>query len=84
MDILQKEPILQKYYEEFKVRVQINNTLYKRLNYAQDWEWRFGKTPEFEYNLERRFDWGIMVFISHLSLFPTELTCNFCYIGCLH
>jgi lipoate-protein ligase A len=25
-----------------------------------DWEWRFGASPEFEHNLETRFDWGIM------------------------
>lgn len=24
----------------------------------QDWDWRFGRTPEFSLELERRFDWG--------------------------
>jgi lipoate-protein ligase A len=24
------------------------------------WDWRFGHTPEFEYNLETRFSWGIV------------------------
>jgi lipoate-protein ligase A len=26
----------------------------------EDWEWRFGASPNFEHNLETRFDWGIM------------------------
>lgn len=26
----------------------------------KDWNFRFGKTPEFTHNLETRFDWGIM------------------------
>ena len=25
-----------------------------------DWEWRFGKTPEFSHHLEIRFDWGLI------------------------
>ncbi|CAM4194067.1 lipoate--protein ligase [Psychrobacter arenosus] len=25
-----------------------------------DWEWRFGKTPEFSHHLETRFDWGLI------------------------
>jgi len=25
-----------------------------------DWNWRFGKTPEFSHHIETRFDWGIM------------------------
>ena len=25
-----------------------------------DWDWRFGKTPEFSHHIETRFDWGIM------------------------
>ncbi len=25
-----------------------------------DWDWRFGKTPEFTHQLETRFDWGIV------------------------
>jgi lipoate---protein ligase len=24
----------------------------------QDWDWRFGETPDFEHHLETRFDWG--------------------------
>lgn len=26
----------------------------------EDWNWRFGKTPKFEYSLETRFPWGII------------------------
>jgi len=33
------------------------NQYYKQL---KDWNWRFGKTPEFEYHVETRFDWGTM------------------------
>ena len=25
-----------------------------------DWDWRFGKTPEFSHHIETRFDWGII------------------------
>ena len=25
-----------------------------------DWDWRFGKTPEFTHHIETRFDWGII------------------------
>ncbi|MFT0772778.1 MULTISPECIES: lipoate--protein ligase [Psychrobacter] len=25
-----------------------------------DWDWRFGKTPEFTHHIETRFDWGMM------------------------
>lgn len=25
-----------------------------------DWDWRFGKTPEFSHQLETRFDWGLI------------------------
>ena len=25
-----------------------------------DWNWRFGKTPEFSHHIETRFDWGII------------------------
>lgn len=31
------------------------NSYYEQL---KDWEWRFGKTPDFSHHLETRFDWG--------------------------
>ncbi len=31
--------------------------VYNRLS---DWNWRFGKTPEFSHHMETRFDWGIL------------------------
>jgi lipoate---protein ligase len=34
-----------------------NNPYYKEL---KDWDWRFGETPRFTYELETRFDWGMM------------------------
>jgi len=32
-----------------------------------NWDWRFGKTPNFEYNLETRFQWGIIDLHIHVS-----------------
>lgn len=26
------------------------------------YEWRFGQTPQFEHNLEKKFDWGLIDF----------------------
>jgi len=26
----------------------------------QDWNWRFGETPQFDHNLEHKFEWGLM------------------------
>jgi len=33
------------------------NKVYKELS---DWNWRFGETPDFEHNIEQRFEWGTM------------------------
>ena len=33
------------------------NTYYQQM---ADWDWRFGKTPEFSHHIETRFDWGII------------------------
>ena len=33
------------------------NKYYQQMS---DWEWRFGKTPEFSHQLETRFDWGMI------------------------
>jgi lipoate-protein ligase A len=33
------------------------NTYYQQM---ADWDWRFGKTPEFTHHIETRFDWGMM------------------------
>ena len=33
------------------------NKFYEKM---ADWDWRFGKTPEFTHQLETRFDWGIV------------------------
>lgn len=38
----------------------MNDTFHNDLSELEGWDWRFGKTPNFEYNLERRFPWGIM------------------------
>ena len=33
------------------------NSYYEKM---KDWEWRFGNTPDFNHQMERRFDWGQM------------------------
>jgi len=33
------------------------NTYYQQM---ADWDWRFGKTPEFSHHIETRFEWGMM------------------------
>lgn len=38
-----------------------NKQFLERYEAYKDWNWRFGKTPDFAHNLEKRFDWGIMV-----------------------
>ena len=35
-------------------------TLNKYYEQMADWDWRFGKTPEFTHHIETRFDWGII------------------------
>eukprot|EP01116_Phalansterium_solitarium_P016284 TRINITY_DN3763_c0_g1_i5.p1 TRINITY_DN3763_c0_g1~~TRINITY_DN3763_c0_g1_i5.p1 ORF type:complete len:368 (-),score=31.46 TRINITY_DN3763_c0_g1_i5:1281-2384(-) len=40
--------------------LQKKDRLAKTYETLKDWKWRFGETPEFEHNLEHRFDWGIM------------------------
>lgn len=35
-------------------------TLNKYYQQMADWDWRFGKTPEFTHHIETRFDWGII------------------------
>lgn len=35
-------------------------TLNKYYEQMADWNWRFGKTPEFSHHIETRFDWGII------------------------
>ena len=35
-------------------------TLNQYYEQMADWDWRFGKTPEFTHHIETRFDWGII------------------------
>ena len=35
-------------------------TLNKYYQQMADWDWRFGKTPQFSHHMETRFDWGIV------------------------
>lgn len=32
----------------------------KILSQLTDWEWRFGRTPQFSHTLEKKFDWGLV------------------------
>jgi len=43
------------------------NTVNSFTQQLGDWDWRFGKTPKFEYNLETRFQWGIIDIYVHVS-----------------
>lgn len=36
------------------------NSLKQYYQEMADWDWRFGKTPEFSHHMETRFDWGII------------------------
>ena len=35
-------------------------SLHKYYQQMADWDWRFGKTPQFTHHIETRFDWGII------------------------
>ena len=35
-------------------------TLNRYYQQMSDWDWRFGKTPQFSHHVETRFDWGII------------------------
>ena len=35
-------------------------SLNKYYQQMADWDWRFGKTPEFSHRIETRFDWGLI------------------------
>lgn len=43
-----------------KAKLETIDSLKRYFNEYQDWNWRYGQTPDFEHNLETRFDWGIM------------------------
>lgn len=36
------------------------DSLHRYYQEFADWDWRFGKTPQFSHHLETRFDWGII------------------------
>jgi len=55
------------YYEETAPVEQLDEaslakqpTLNAYYQQMADWDWRFGKTPEFTHHIETRFDWGMM------------------------
>jgi lipoate-protein ligase A len=48
----------------------------------QDWQWRFGETPEFTHHVETRFDWGQME-LNFDAQDGVIRTCKI-YSDCLH
>eukprot|EP01114_Cavostelium_apophysatum_P015425 TRINITY_DN4195_c0_g1_i1.p1 TRINITY_DN4195_c0_g1~~TRINITY_DN4195_c0_g1_i1.p1 ORF type:complete len:211 (+),score=43.07 TRINITY_DN4195_c0_g1_i1:542-1174(+) len=42
--------------EELKTHKLLRDTYEQQT----DWNWRFGETPDFNHNLEHKFDWGLM------------------------
>ncbi|MDP8100809.1 lipoate--protein ligase [Phocoenobacter atlanticus] len=67
-----------------KNELETNNHLNKYYEMMADWEWRFGKTPEFTHQMETRFDWGIVdlhlnvknAMISDVTIFSDALDVN--------
>ena len=61
-----KEEFFNRYQDRCEVQeldfkeLQKIPTLDKAYQEMKDWTWRFGETPDFEHNLETRFDWGII------------------------
>jgi len=41
-------------------KLRHNASLMKHYKEYQDWDWRFGSTPNFKHHMETRFDWGTM------------------------
>jgi len=60
------EEFFRTYNSECKIETFIEDELLKindindNYNHLKDWNWRYGETPDFQHNLEHRFDWGIM------------------------
>ncbi len=64
------DAIIESFYEFYGQRVEVevldqkklenNEHLNKYYQMMADWDWRFGKTPEFTHKMETRFDWGIV------------------------
>lgn len=64
------EAIVQQFFKHYNADCQVENldvetlkstpSLNSYFNLMADWDWRFGKSPDFSYNFETRFDWGIM------------------------
>ncbi|MEM1143613.1 MAG: lipoate--protein ligase [Pseudomonadota bacterium] len=40
--------------------LQNNSTLNTYYEEFADWDWRFGRTPEFNHKMEERFEWGLV------------------------
>ena len=56
---LMQAPIVKEYHDMLMVCATSSAGVFF-LILSQDWAWRFGETPDFEHNLEKRFEWGIM------------------------
>ncbi len=68
-----------------KNELEKNHHLNKFYEMMADWDWRFGKTPEFSHKMETRFDWGIVelhlnvkkAVIDDVVIFSDALDINF-------
>lgn len=64
--------IVEEFFDSYGERCDITELSYDTIssiphlqNYYEkmiDWNWRYGKTPEFEYEVSKRFEWGKMNF----------------------
>eukprot|EP01029_Cantina_marsupialis_P001644 TRINITY_DN1143_c0_g2_i1.p1 TRINITY_DN1143_c0_g2~~TRINITY_DN1143_c0_g2_i1.p1 ORF type:complete len:353 (-),score=73.26 TRINITY_DN1143_c0_g2_i1:264-1322(-) len=61
--------------------VKSNTDLLKYYEELSSWDWRFGKTPDFSHNLEKRFVWGNMDL--HLDVHQNVVRDSVIYSDCL-
>lgn len=59
-------------------QVEELNSYYEKLS---DWDWRFGKTPEFSHQMGTRFDWGVVDL--HLDVVGGVISTVKLYSDCL-
>lgn len=62
------EAIIEEFFSEYGESCPVEELNYETLkriphladyySHMADWDWRFGKTPDFTHHLEHRFDWG--------------------------
>lgn len=55
--------------------------LMEAYNASTTWDWRFGQTPSFTNNIEKKFDWALMDF--HFDVSKGVITRGQCFSDCL-